>query len=123
MKASIEMRGEMVLIRVPAIGLGNAGDLIHLVRPGQDFLGVKYDRLLELGAGDVGVHTPPGLAPVPTSTPEIRDLRWQAVPRDPRCGLAPSPSTCSRSAMPTAECAFITKRSGAAFNRRSNGAG
>ena len=47
MKVSIEMRGEMVLVRVPAIGLGNAGDLIHLVRPGQDFLGVKYDRLLD----------------------------------------------------------------------------
>ncbi len=50
MKVSIEMRGEMVLVRVPAIGLGNAGDLIHLVRLGQDFLGVKYDRLLELDA-------------------------------------------------------------------------
>ncbi len=31
---------------------GNAGDLINFVRPGQDFWGVKYDRLLELGAGE-----------------------------------------------------------------------
>ncbi len=48
MKFSIEMRGEVVLVRVPAI---DAGGVIHFVRPGQDLWGVKYDRLLELGAG------------------------------------------------------------------------
>jgi len=51
-KVSIEMRGEVVLVRVPPIGSGNAGDLLHFVRPGQDFWGMEYDRLLELGAGE-----------------------------------------------------------------------
>ncbi len=48
MKVSIEVRGEMAIVRFDR---RNAGDLIHFVRPGQDFWGVKYDRLLELGAG------------------------------------------------------------------------
>lgn len=46
------MHGEVVLVRVPAISSGNTGDSIQLVRPGQDFWGVKYDRLIGLGAGE-----------------------------------------------------------------------
>ena len=55
---SIEMRGEVVLVGAPPIDSGNDGDLIHFVRPGQDFSGVTYDRLLELGEGEHEVEMP-----------------------------------------------------------------
>ena len=55
---SIELRGELVLVRVPAIGSCNDGDVIHFVRPGEDFSGVTYDRLLELGVGEHEVEMP-----------------------------------------------------------------
>ena len=58
MKFSIELRGELVLVRVPAIGSRYDGDVIHFVRPGEEFSGVKYDRLLELGAGEHEVEMP-----------------------------------------------------------------